>query len=227
MVSARKEFVTATIRSAVVIVMLLIVRVVTARLPMLRDIMPLVNFDLASLLDAIVMTGVVIAIVAFGVTLERHLPGLVTGFPRAGQLSKLFAVIIAVTVAYFSYRYLVLSLIPDLDWLYPIVFLVLFAVPVVLLCVAIYASIDDLTALFTGGRRARPLPAGRDCRACAGCGAPLLEDAVFCASCGTKVEDKKPEPPEPARCPACGAEAAPEAKFCGACGQALGTAVSS
>ncbi|MCL6450835.1 MAG: zinc ribbon domain-containing protein [Acetobacteraceae bacterium] len=255
MVSTRREFVTATIRSAVVIVMLLIVRVVIARLPMLQEIMPMVNFDLASLLDTLVMTGVIATIAAFGFSLDRHLSRLVTGFPRAGQLAKLLAVIIAVAVAYFSYRYVVLSLIPDLDWLYPIVFLVLFAIPMTLLCVAIYASIDDLTALFTGGRRPRAaqaalprrcpacgtdtgeadlfcsscgtkLPAREERRTCPACGAPLLEDAIFCASCGAKAETKGSEPLQPPRCPGCGAEAAPGAKFCRACGQALGAPAS-
>ena len=57
---------------------------------------------------------------------------------------------------------------------------------------------------------------------CASCGAPLAEDAKFCASCGTKVEEPEPEVVEaevvPPTCASCGAPLEDEANFCTQCG---------
>ncbi len=48
---------------------------------------------------------------------------------------------------------------------------------------------------------------------CKKCGAVLLEGAVFCGTCGTRVEE-----PLKKLCPNCKAELEPNAVFCGKCG---------
>lgn len=52
---------------------------------------------------------------------------------------------------------------------------------------------------------------------CHSCGAPLSEDAAFCAKCGIKVASVQ----RGKTCPGCGAEALPDMVFCDRCGMRL------
>lgn len=51
---------------------------------------------------------------------------------------------------------------------------------------------------------------------CAACGAPLSDEAKYCAQCGAKVE--APEEEEVPICPSCGTTLEEDAKFCTSCG---------
>jgi hypothetical protein len=55
---------------------------------------------------------------------------------------------------------------------------------------------------------------------CPGCGVPIVKDAAFCQSCGTKLV--KSEPPAPVLyCVHCGAQLREGARFCPKCGQTV------
>lgn len=54
---------------------------------------------------------------------------------------------------------------------------------------------------------------------CPKCGAKLIEEAKFCAYCGTKLEEVQIVVKRPEVCSNCGKILKEKAKFCGACGQ--------
>ena len=56
---------------------------------------------------------------------------------------------------------------------------------------------------------------------CNNCGAELQDNAKFCTSCGSKVENVGPQA-GPKHCPNCGSQLAGDASFCTNCGQRLG-----
>lgn len=59
---------------------------------------------------------------------------------------------------------------------------------------------------------------------CANCQAALAANALFCSSCGTKVEPPVPEPPAPPQnkfCTQCGTKLEGNAQFCSNCGNKL------
>ena len=65
-------------------------------------------------------------------------------------------------------------------------------------------------------------------RICSKCGSPLAPDALFCASCGAKLEDtaEAETPPQetapvPKTCPKCGQQLSPDTKFCPICGKKM------
>lgn len=56
---------------------------------------------------------------------------------------------------------------------------------------------------------------------CNNCGAELQDNAKFCTSCGSKVENVGPQA-GPRHCPNCGSQLAGDASFCTNCGQRVG-----
>lgn len=56
---------------------------------------------------------------------------------------------------------------------------------------------------------------------CNNCGAELQDNAKFCTSCGSKVENVGPQA-GPKHCPNCGSQLAGDASFCTNCGQRVG-----
>lgn len=56
---------------------------------------------------------------------------------------------------------------------------------------------------------------------CNNCGAELQDNAKFCTSCGSKVENVGPQA-GPKHCPNCGSPLAGDASFCTNCGQRVG-----
>lgn len=73
---------------------------------------------------------------------------------------------------------------------------------------------DDVEAMIAG--RVRSLRSARASTpsavpACPACGPRPEPDAVFCSSCGFRLEP-------PARCEQCGAELPPDSRFCESCG---------
>jgi len=67
---------------------------------------------------------------------------------------------------------------------------------------------------------APPQPQARSKNRCPQCGAPILEGATFCQSCGARLEAEKA--PLPVRfCVHCGSQLREGARFCPKCGQSV------
>lgn len=56
---------------------------------------------------------------------------------------------------------------------------------------------------------------------CSACGAELMEEAVFCSTCGARVPETANSPESQKVCPQCHAAVEPEDAFCSLCGAAL------
>jgi len=213
------------VQTGVGIIIVLILWLVIAELPMLEEIQLPVYFTTAELFSAVMLTIIMIMLLSFGMRMELSLAHTVPAFPQSGQILKLLIFLIVIGIAYGAYLPLVEPYWGDLEWIYPVTFLVFFVCVAAMLGYTIYAQADRLSGLlsdlFTSGEKAVMTTA--EGPLCPGCGKKNKAGAGFCSFCGGKLS-------QPAtadiNCKGCGAALKPESRFCVACGLAVGEASS-
>lgn len=89
--------------------------------------------------------------------------------------------------------------------------------------VSIEARIAEREARLAAQAQAQAQPAAAPeatTTPCPRCNSPLMEEAVFCAKCGLKLDavDESPPAPQGLFCAHCGRELRTESKFCPRCG---------
>ncbi|MBT9143118.1 MAG: hypothetical protein DDT32_02246 [Syntrophomonadaceae bacterium] len=209
------------------VIILLIIWLVLDRLPMVREIqLPAeLKFDTTELLAAVILTIMMIMLVNFGMRMELSLGRIVPTFPQSGRMLKLLMFLIVIAIGYHAYLPLIEPHWGDLDWIYPVGFLVLFVITLAMLGYTIYIHIDRLGTLFSGlfTSGEKPVIATAEGPLCPGCGKKNKAGAGFCSFCGAKL-------PQPAtsgtNCKGCGAALKPDSRFCAACGFTVGEASS-
>jgi len=216
------------------ILVALVFWLVIGELPMVEDIQLPVEFTLTELLSAGILTIIMGILVSFGMRMEACLAAIVTGFPQSGQILKLFIFLIVIGIAYGAYLPLLEPYWGDVEWVYPVFFLVVFLVVMGILGYTIYQHMDRLgTLLYQHMDRLGTLlvvakqtvatPAAAGDIACAGCGEKNKIGATFCSSCGASLS--VPETVA-SNCKGCGAALKPNARFCVSCGLTVGKAAS-
>lgn len=200
-------------QTGVGIVILLILWLVIVNLPMLEEISLPLEFTFAELLAAVVLTLIITMLVSFGMRMELRLGYLVTDFPQGGTMVKHFVFLIAILIAYFAFRPLGVPYLDEMDWIYHLLFLVVFLAVLAVLGKSIYSNIEAFTEFLTGSKRRGPSASAA--LLCSKCGEKSAAGTRFCSFCGEKL-------PQPLKCSGCGTFLRPGAKFCPGCGAAAG-----
>ncbi len=204
------------VRVLVALVMLWFARVVLLRLPMIRELtipdVPLTGPALVRIVISLLMIGVLLNFAReFGHQLRVAFPQL----PQGSTILTSLVYIAVVVLAYDAFNWPARLFLKEDFWVYQWAF-VLLAIPGIYKGgVAIYGSVDDITALFTReiGRAAGELVP------CPQCGQLNPVGASFCFKCGTRIEVARPA--ALVKCNQCGAENSPEGTFCAQCGTKL------
>jgi predicted amidophosphoribosyltransferase len=100
------------------------------------------------------------------------------------------------------------------DWIYHLLFLVIFLTYLGIFGYSVYSNMEELAAAISG----RSIP-GKSSHAvsvvCGKCGEKNFDGSRFCSFCGEEL-------PRPLKCGSCGKLLKPGAKFCYACGWKAG-----
>jgi RNA polymerase subunit RPABC4/transcription elongation factor Spt4 len=201
-------------QTGVGVILLLIIWLVVNNLPMLNAIALPLDFTLTDLLGAAILTAIVVILCNFGVRMELRLAYLVKSFPQGGTMLKQLVYLIAVLIVYFAFRPLVVPYLKNYDWIYHLLFLVVFLAYLGILGYSIYNNIEELTAVISG-RYIQEKPSVAANIVCGKCGEKNFHDSRFCSFCGAEL-------PRPVKCSSCGTLLEPDAKFCYACGWKVG-----
>lgn len=172
-------------------------------LPMLEGIPLPLDFGLNQLLGALVLSGLVAVLINFSFRLEARLEFQAPRAKPVGTAVKLSMMLIGVLTIYLAYRPLVLPYMDELNWIYHLLFALLFLGVLAILAYNLYTSLAPIfpDSEFVSGGEA----------VCPKCGKGNKAGARFCAFCGQEIA-------APARKCACGALITPGAKFCPGCG---------
>ncbi len=205
------------LRFVIGLVVILIIRAVVAALPMIRDA-TISGFRLTPLQIAlaVVDTIIIVVLLNFGREMGNSLRFAIKSFPEVGSIATLIVGLIAVSIAYSSYRNFGFLLPLSIRWIYSVLFVVLAAIPLYFLIMTVYRNIDKLTDLSVK----KIQTATEKSTICSGCGAKMAVDVQFCANCGQQA-GKEEVANEPAKCPECGVVVEEDAAFCAECGSRI------
>jgi uncharacterized paraquat-inducible protein A len=200
-----EQFFPMILQTVVGIVVLLIVWLVISRLPMLDEFNFPLDFTLASVVSACILTVVIALLISFSIRMELRMSYVFPQFTQLGTMVKYFIFLIVILIAYGAYKPLLSPYMGDLSWIYHLCFLLLFVAVIFILARSIYLNIDSISALFTGTKS--------NLVRCEKCGNSNRSDLKFCSSCGAEV-------PKTAalNCGSCGTALKPGSKFCPGCG---------
>ena len=231
--NATRMAVLSVVRTVVVILFLILLKLVLDALPMLQDLdIPNLPFTAQKIIGLLITLLIVAVLVKFGTDIRGQMEMAFWRFPESGQLVAAVVYIVAIIIAYNALSPWLDIALAENAWIYQLLFLILMAIPIVMIGVVLYRNIDTIADLITT-RPARPLvearaasPSGRTCPQCHATNPP---EAKFCLQCGAALPEPEPAPPEAvapstAVCPNCGAENEPGARFCMECGTQLASA---
>jgi len=215
---------TPVLKLVIAVVGLLILQVLVSALPMVREIpvpsgLPL---PVLEIVKVIIASVILVLLVNFAFEIEDNLEITYPTFPQGGVIVRWFVLLVAVLLAYGTYRILAETFLGAYVWLYPLVFLGLALVPLVSMVLLSYQHIDKLIGIAmtgiptvsAGGETSR---VKRQVQ-CASCGAVLQPGVKFCRVCGTPASVQETQPKASPQCASCGASLNAGTKFCGDCG---------
>ncbi len=218
------DLVRPSVKFGISILVLLVVRFIVNRLPMLGGsiVIPASESALPFSLQysaigvAILDTAILVLLFNFG----RQIGGkLQTRYPTVEDIAKitrLVAVVVVGLIAYNIYGLIGLALLRDRT-LYNLLFLVIVGIPLIVLLFLGYRHIDQLTGLVMG-----QLEGVAKSRTCPECGARLTGREKFCAACGLDLSSTEEKTTvasgTTASCFSCSRSVDTSTKFCPSCG---------
>ena len=219
-----KLLLTPVLKLVIAVAGLLLLQTLVSALPMVREIpapsgLPL---PVLELVKVVIATVILVLLVNFAFEIEDNLEVSFPAFPQGGVIVRWFVLLVAVLLAYGTYRILAETFLGAYVWLYPLVFLGLAVVPLVSMVLLSYRHIDKLIGVALTGMRT--LGAGKGMgRAkgqlqCASCGAALDSGVKFCRACGAPVSRHNTAETLPLSCSQCGAALSVGSQFCPECG---------
>lgn len=173
-------------------------------------------------MKVVIASVILVLLVNFAFEIEDNLEVTYPAFPQGGVIVRWFILLVAILLAYGTYRILAETFLGAYVWLYPLVFLGLALVPLVSMVLLSYQHIDKLIGIaMTGiqtvsgggetGRVKRQVQ-------CASCATVLQPGVKFCRVCGTPASVQKTNLKTSPQCAQCGASLNAGTKFCGDCG---------
>lgn len=211
--SNRSKLYASLMRSAVVLIVLVLLLVLSSQIPILINQeltisgKPVTGVEIVRILITLVITAVLLNL---AYVLETQFPKL-ENYKNAGNL---FASTIHIIVIFLSYYYLSPFTISDtgkVNQFFNAVFLALLCIPLYRGGVALYKTIDDVAKRTTESIENLPIKCS--------CGQINEADAKYCASCGKLLRQTEETPT--ITCDSCGKQNSLSTNFCSNCGAKL------
>ncbi len=206
------SFLSLALKTSIGIILLLIVWAVVVSLPMLREIRTPLPFTLDELFGAIMLTVLVVVLLRFSKTLGEYLSCIFPKFQQLGEVSAKVILLISVLILYYAYNPLIIPYLiyfGDLQWIYHVLFLVIFLIVLGKTAIILYNNSDNIASLFNSSKidelvsRSNPI--------CSSCEKENDAGALFCSACGKLL-------PQPCKCYRCEAAIRDTDLFCMNCG---------
>jgi len=164
---------------------------IIVNLPMLDEISFPFAFTLTEMLSAAIFTIIVIMLITFGLRLELRFRYYATRFSNVGGVIRQVFFLGAILILYYFYRPLFIPYLSDLDWIFHLTFLVASLTVLVIMGIAIYKSLEQVTKPLPKKVRNKPLHISP--LSCRSCGANIINSARFCPGCGKATETAQPK----------------------------------
>lgn len=221
-----EELTRPVIKLLLALIGLFILRFIVNNLPGLGTQIPGTSVTATAALAAVITLAMVGILVNFGIEIEPRLKRALSGpqevITDMAEIVKFLVFLVAIIVAYDGLAAVAVPfLLPDLVWVYDVVFLLVALVPTALVAQRMFSNLDDLTDLLTKQVKSATV---EDVE-CPECGETVRSSLDYCPSCGTEVPTPEPEgagDAAPDVCPDCGSDVDSSADFCGSCGTAVG-----
>ncbi len=207
-----ETFLPHVLKSSISIILLLIVWAVIVNLPMLREIRTPLPFLLDELFGAVILTALVIVLLRFGKNLGEYLSDLVPKFPQCGEIAVKIILLVTILILYYGYMPIIVPYLiyfGNLQWIYHVLFLVIFLIVLGITASILYKNSDSVASLFSGAKVGGMVTKAK--LMCSSCEKDNDSGASFCSFCGTSL-------PQPIKCAECGTTLMDADSFCMNCG---------
>ncbi len=182
-----KRLLPLLVQTGITIGLIVVAWFILLMLPMMDAIVIPLEFSFSDLVRTAIYTVIGIIIVNFALRMEMELRLILTAFPQGATIIKLILLSFVVLLAYSAYRPLVLPYMPDLEWIYHLLFFGLFIAVLVVLGLMIFNNVGQLSTLIAPGKAVsfNLLPI-----TCPSCGNKNREGSSFCSFCGKQLPEK-------------------------------------
>lgn len=216
MTDTRKLY-ASVIRLLIQLIILMIVNWVITELPMIK-VLSIEGLPVS--LASIISMGIgIVAIVILLLFRREFVPGLrskYTALPQAGIIVSQGITLLIIVIAYASSEGVIMPLMKQFAWLYPVIFLAVSIWPLYMLIATLYRSSGPLSE-WAATRMSSSMTENLGEIKCPSCGKFSPASARYCTSCGASVGTMACD----ARCTACGATNRQQDKYCLGCGALL------
>lgn len=197
---------------------LIVVRLIVAALPMLKDAPSIGGTGVYPLtaVKVVIDTLIFIVLLRYSTQISSTLRAAFTNFTDCGSMLNLAVVTVVVILAYNSYGDLIHNILGSDSDIYGWLALIFALAPIAGIIVLAARNLDTVTHLMSG--RAKPSAITAKCPKC---GSDVHEGAKFCSECGSGPAPSGTTPVQAKPCPSCGASTPDSAKFCEKCGNSL------
>ena len=200
------------IKTAISVILLLIVWAIIVSLPMLGAIRTPLPFSLDELVGTVLLTVLVLVIINFSRILDGYLENIAPKFPQCGTIAKKVFLLISILILYHAYQPIIVPYLVyfgDLQWIYHVLFLVVFLIVLGTTTLLLYNNNENLAYLISGAKADGLIARAKI--VCEACGNANDSCALYCSSCGSAL-------PQPFKCNNCGKVLRSGDSFCMNCG---------
>ena len=210
-----KELVRPVVKLVVSLIVLGVIGAIVHYLPGLYTEIPGVSVSIAAFAEAVIAIFIILVILNFGRDVSPKIGRLLPDFPESEIIVHNIILLIAIIVAYSSFKGAAYPFLQGAVWLYSIIFLSIAIIPTYRIAATLFGNIEKITEMITKKITETPPETIR----CPNCGV-VVKKSKYCSNCGAKLEPK-PEIEIKRKekiCSRCGFRNDPDAKYCSNCG---------
>lgn len=209
------ELVRRLVGFLVSLIILIVIKAIIVNLPAM-DVIVFEYISIADIASAIISIVIIGMVLTFGQDIAVRTARIFPAYPEIAQLLNTACILIAIIIAYGAFDGLLIPFLArvNLNWLYPVLFLLIAILPIYRITALLFTSSGKITDLFVGEGQTK---AAGGTVVCSSCGSQV-PDAKFCSYCGKELV---PQEASSVACRQCGTKLNPETKFCANCGAAV------
>jgi len=213
-----RELIRPVVKLVVSLIILGVIGAIVHYLPGLYTKIPGIPVTIAAFAEAVIAIFVILVVLNFDREISPRVAKLLPDFPESEMVVHNIILLLAIIIAYGSFKNAVYPFLSETPWLYSIIFLCIAIIPTYRIAVTLFGNIEKITEMITKKITETPPETIK----CPNCGA-VVRKSRFCSNCGAKLEPKpEVEVKKTAKiCSNCGAKNDPDAKYCSNCGARL------
>ncbi|MFQ5710700.1 MAG: zinc ribbon domain-containing protein [Candidatus Geothermarchaeales archaeon] len=177
------EILRSAIKLLISLIVLGIIRAISVGPPGVNVPIPNIPITVATAVDAVIGVAMIAVVLKFGREIAPPTRDFFPSYPETAAVASNAVRLGAIWIAYVSFRSLILGLMPELWWVYPLAFLTVAIIPTYRVAAALFRGIDRWTNLII--RKIRE--AAEEYVTCPSCGRRLAAEAKFCSHCGIEL----------------------------------------